>query len=209
MKIRYASVVSLVLVNLFVIFLAISYNWSLLTLLWTYWFQSVIIGIFHFFKLRRLNSKQRPNESITQFGGGFIEPRKKVQVKGFDSIFLMFYGVFHLVFLIFLIYLAGIPGITGYKVGLVDFSQVLIGAGLFLGNHTFSYLYHSRNKTDLENNQNPLARIIPMHTTLFILVFLPISGSVTITIIFLLAKTVADVVMHIREHGGVNLLFFL
>lgn len=39
---------ALLATNLITIILALAFDWSLLTIMWIYWAQSIIIGIFHF-----------------------------------------------------------------------------------------------------------------------------------------------------------------
>ena len=46
-----SSAKMLLLSNLFTIFVAILFRWSILTLLWGYWLQSIIIGLFTVVKL--------------------------------------------------------------------------------------------------------------------------------------------------------------
>jgi hypothetical protein len=44
----------LLLSNIITIFFAINENWSLSTIIWIYWFQSITIGFFNFIRILRL-----------------------------------------------------------------------------------------------------------------------------------------------------------
>ena len=80
-----------------------------------------------------------------------------------------------------------------------DLKYVVPTALLFLGNHVFSYFYNKPRDTGRQKIGTlmfyPYARIIPMHLTLILGVFL--DGGL---LLFLLLKTLADVIMHVVEH---------
>lgn len=182
-----ASLRSLVLSNLITIFLAISQNWNILTVMWVYWIQSMIIGFFNF--IRIISLKQFSTEGMT-VNGSPIEPSAGNKI--FYAIFFAFhYSGFHFVYALFL---------KGYPENLIDFNSVLFASGIFFLNHMFSYFYNKKKDTPKENLGRlmmfPYTRILPMHLTIIFGSFLE-KGML---IIFLLLKTVADLIMHIKEH---------
>ncbi len=188
------SVRSLILTNVVVIAFAIVEKWSVPTLLMTYWFQSIIIGLFQAkkmadlktFSTKDLHINGRPSKPT---------PRTKRFVIGF---FIFHYGLFRFVYLIFLI---------GLIARNPDRMAVLLGSAIFFVNHWLSY--RNNREQDAAKTQNigammfyPYARIIPMH--LFILFGGFLIGGTFSLIFFLLLKTAADVCMHLYEHKFVS-----
>ncbi|MCX6801619.1 MAG: DUF6498-containing protein [Candidatus Diapherotrites archaeon] len=58
------TAISLLAANLFTIAIAVTQGWGLLQLLWVYWFQSVIIGVFNY--LRILNLKEFSTDNFAE-----------------------------------------------------------------------------------------------------------------------------------------------
>jgi len=186
-----SSIRSLIFVNLTVIVFAVLQDWSMSTILWSYWMQSVIIGLFQYKKIMDL--KKFSTEGMKQ-DGVQIENTQKEKRK-MAHFFLFHYGAFHAAYLLFLNEIDGI----------LDWTAIAIAAGLFFANHFHSYIENrsvdsSRNIPHLGTMVAiPYLRIMPMH-----LLIAFAAGQVTTTfwlIVFLLMKTVADVVMHKIEHS--------
>lgn len=190
--------------NLLTIYFAATGGISLITVLWIYWFQSVVIGIFNF--IRILELKDYSTEDV-RFGGQQPEPSSGFKI-AMAFFFAFHYGFFHLGYLIFLI--IGLPMATmlaqfnGAQVDTELISSagpwvVLVAAGAFFVNHLFSYLYNRKKESKKQKIGTvmtyPYLRIIPMH--LMIVFGLYTSGGL---LIFLVLKTIADIVMHIIEH---------
>lgn len=192
------SVVSLLVSNAVVIIMAVVQKWDVSTVLWVYWMQSIFIGIFQF--IRILSLKQFSTENFT------INNRPALptsQTKIFTAFFFIFhYSFFHFIYAIFLFNL--------FKSQSLDLTYLFIGGLIFFTNHTFSY-FHNRI-ADRQKTQKigrlmfaPYARIIPMH---LIIIFGVILGQSTL-VIFLLLKTLIDLILHIIKHqiSGTNLTF--
>lgn len=166
----------LIFSNFITIFFAIKDGWSLAVILWIYWSQSVIIGIFSFIRLVQFK------ESST---GNFYAKNRTA------FFFLFHYGFFHFCYALFLL------NSFRWAIKYSDIKFILLSVLLFFVNHLFSYIYNKPRDT---KNQKigtlmgyPYARIIPMH-------FLIVSGvyfGQTPLIFFLLLKTLSDAVMHI------------
>ncbi|MEI6296692.1 MAG: DUF6498-containing protein [bacterium] len=186
----------LLLSNFQTIFFAIKDGWNPVTIMWVYWFQSVIIGIFSFIKLLQLKEtggtkNQEDNLSrILDRGLGFF----------MAFFFLFHYGFFHFVYAMFLS-----SGIFTNEVGTIsmpaEFNYILLSAFIFLINHLFSYFYNRKKDVEKQSLETlmtfPYLRIIPMH---FTIIFGSILGGALP--IFLILKTLADGVMHIKEHAS-------
>ncbi len=180
----------LILANLIAIILSVWQGWNFGTVLWGYWFQSIIIGIFSWRKILDLKDFSTKNFKIN---GQAVQATRKTKL--FTAWFFLFhYGFFHLIYAIFL----------GVGISFVDWPGVFIVAIIFLINHTISY---KKNKAqDQLRKPNigvvmffPYVRIIPMH--FIIMLGFIITDGVYGLILFLLFKTAADSVMHLIEHN--------
>ena len=190
-----SSVISLLFSNIIIIVLSIVQGWEITTVLWTYWIQSVIIGLFNF--LRILSLKNFSTENFT-INNQLALPTH--QTKVFTAFFFTFhYGFFHFIYAIFLFqfFSSGPP---------LDLNYLFLGGLIFFLNHFFSYRH---NKIiDEQKTQNigqmmfaPYARIVPMHLIITLGAFI---GQSTL-LIFLLLKTTVDIVMHTTKHLGIRL----
>jgi hypothetical protein len=178
----------LLLSNIVTICFAVYENWSLMTVLWIYWFQSVFIGLFNFIKIMNLRNFTTDNFEINHRP---VEPTNAT--KRFTAFFFLFhYGFFHFVYMIFLLENDNVP-----------FGLILIPCIFFFVNHLFSFAKNFENDANKKQNIGtamffPYARIIPMH--LIIVFGLAFTGSISALLIFLILKTIADLIMHQIEH---------
>jgi len=188
----------LLLANGVTTILAVTQNWNLLALMWVYWFQNLVIGFFHFRRIRQLKEFSTKGYTIN---GRHVEPTPETKNRS-ARFFLLHYGLFHLVYFIFLLVFSQ-TGMLGNAdnnaLSSADLKYIVPTALLFLGNHIFSYFYNRPRDIGKPNIGTlmfyPYARILPMHLTLLLGVFL--GGPL---LLFLLLKTLADVIMHIVEH---------
>ena len=210
LKIFDLSVIILIISNLITIYFTIREGWTLYIVLLIFWFQSVIIGIFTF--IRILTIKKFNTNGLKVDGREVRYPNKTKFIIAF--FFLFHYGFFHLIYGIFLLSMPLVSGILSKFGGITQdqpyvnsFYDSLIFFGLsvliFFINHLISFLFNY--KEDIKNEKNigalmflPYARIVPMHLFIIIGVFL-INTKIGI-IIFLLLKTIADIIMHQTEH---------
>lgn len=197
---RFSSVWSLILTNLATIGIAVAFQWDVRILVWGYWFQSVIIGLFNLLNIILLESFDTEDLRIN---GKPVT--SKAGVKRFVALFFFFhYGLFHFVYFIFLL----INSFIGYA----HFRQAVYAALLFFVNSLFTFI---KNRPIYSHNQNigtllffPYARILPLH----IIIILGLSqhqwapaltsvswGGNPLLLLFLLLKTGADTVMHFAE----------
>lgn len=189
-----SSAKMLLLSNLLTMALAIAFRWSILTLLFGYWFQSVIIGLFTIVKL--LMSGYR-NEQ-----GSFLTAVRST------ILFTFHYGIFHVVYLLFL-YFFSTSGATEFHFKQPDYIGIAFIGVLFFVNHLYSFFknYVWEKKTiGTSTNQiffEPYKRIFPMHMTIiaagFFSVLIP-SAETPLIIVFLLLKTFADLQSHTILH---------
>lgn len=175
---------TLLISNIFVIALALYQGWNIGEIMWVYWFQSVIIGLFHFLRIWKLENFSVKDVTIN----GAPATDAKGTKYFFAGFFALHYGLFHFVYMIFLI--------TVFSNG-SSFKNILIGAAAFFINHLVSFYNHIQADKLREPNIGllmfyPYARIIPMHLTIiFGIMFRDLA-----LILFLSLKTIADLITH-------------
>lgn len=112
------SVWSLLISNLLIALFTIIEKQSVLNVLWVYWFQSVIIGVFNFFKI--ISFKEFTVDGL-KMNNRLLTKSKAAKVS-VATFFLFHYGFFHFVYALFLSALISIGGISN---GGIDFTFVL------------------------------------------------------------------------------------
>ncbi len=153
------------------------------TIVWIYWAQSVLIGLFNFFELMSVKNPDETSMSLNN------QPVSKSNMGCAAWFFLFHYGFFHFVYAIFLL--------VGKSSG-VNGKLLLITAGIFITESTIQFI---RRRSVLHADKvnvgkmffMPYLRIIPMHLMILVPSFLGITGSV----LFLVLKTVADAGMYL------------
>ncbi len=195
------STLALLISNVVVIAFASDQQWDLITLLWIYWAQSVIIGVFNVFKIL----------DLTHFStNGFYVNDKPVapteETKRQTALFFsIHYGIFHLVYFFFLVVFSfvGFWQVSAYSAAAASVLFILASIALFFANHLYSFLHNREQERKRIRNIggvmfSPYARIIPMQLTLILGVFLVDQMAL---LLFLVLKTVADVITHVAEHA--------
>ena len=153
------------------------------TIVWLYWFQSVLIGIFNFADMitlknydmgdMKMNNEPVPN---TAKGKGCV-----------SFFFLCHFQFFHFVYAIFLL--------TQLK-GHVDSRFVMLGVAAFSFNLILQFIQHKRMQRDHSVSIGkmmflPYLRIVPMH----LMILGPAFFNWHASDIFLILKTLADCLM--------------
>ncbi len=195
------STITLILSNLLVISFAIADNLSAVELLWIYWTQSVIIGVFNFIKIFTLkefntngikinNSPLQPTKSAAKFSAVF---------------FLLHYGFFHFIYAVFI---GSFPFINHSNNSGPDGKFILLSAAMFFVSYLIEFInYNKEEKEELPNLGRlisaPYARIIPMHLTIILGGFIGLAGKVfsgntnlPVIILFTTIKTIVDLITH-------------
>lgn len=195
------STLTLIFSNLVVIFFAVIDNLSALDILWIYWFQSVIIGVFSFIKIITL--KDFSTEGFRR-GNKTVLPTKSTKIS--TAVFFLFhYGFFHLGYAIFLMAFpfSGITQPNEFKTSYFWFSAIL-----FFISYLVEFINSKKNiSAELPNIGKlmfaPYTRIIPMHLTIIFGGFIAMAGSVfsantdlIVIILFTSIKTVVDLFTH-------------
>lgn len=187
--------------NVFTIFLALKSNWDIATLLWIFWYQSIIIGffaIFRFFKKRRIDML-----GLVLDPAEIRDPKSKMIVFFIKIVialvFILVYGQFHVVYFWCL---------DLYFPTEIIFSAILLPVMIFFLNHLFSFFYN-QNKDSQDQSVYKIvslvsARVVPMHLIIILGAFL--FGRTTL--LFLVIKMLTDLFAHIKEHDQ-SMQYFL
>lgn len=201
--------------NVLVIAGAMISDGGLLLLLWPYWFQSVVIGIYARRRILKLRNFSTDGFKINDQS---VDATPATARKT-GNFFALHYGFFHFGYAVFLLAFTSLGGDHGVvpmtientgevvdvavgRVGALDAVWIAALAIGFWQSHGSSHREHV--EADLRGNPNigtlmalPYARIIPMHLTIILGAFLGGGGAI---LFFGALKTVADVVMHKAEH---------
>jgi hypothetical protein len=188
---RDPSAFSLIVANLITIELALLGRWELGQVMRIYWWQSVIIGAFHFVRLLRLEHfhTEGPDES-----GEVIAPTADEKLRS-AAAFILSFGWMHAIYMMFILRL---------PVERPDYPYLMPVAVVAFGvNHLFSFLKNvesDKRKWRSLPGMVRLAhwRVLPMHGVVMLgLLFQPTRFGV---VIFLALKMIADLIMHDQEH---------
>ena len=205
-------VISLLFANIVTIVLAIVQHWDLATVMFIYWAQSIIIGIFTVIALLSADNASLASDlgkPIRERGGsGTISTR---HVRAYTCLlagfFTLHYGLFHWGYYAFIVE----SGIFG-SVNFLD-PNIWFSCGLFFANHLYShitYRYEGPKGAGYINEQffRPYQRIIPMHLTIifgsivvFALQVFGIDATMPVLVLFLLLKTRSDISAHLAKHA--------
>jgi len=197
-----SSMISLILVNCFPVYGILFWRWEIFPIMFLFWSENVIVGFFNILRMLAC----RPEE-----GGAWV-------MKLFMIPFFTFhYGMFTAVHGMFVIALFG----GGLSEGADPFSpntflpfvlnsnMTLALTALFLS-HGFSFVNNYIRKGEYKNATlqilmfRPYKRVVILHITLIAGGFLimglhsPLSG----LLLFILLKTVIDLIAHNKEHRG-------
>ena len=154
------------------------------TIVWLYWCQSVLIGIFNFIDMLTMPLSSVDVKNV-KLGSRPATPK---QAKGcFPLFFLVHYGIFHLVYFLFLI--------SDFKLADTNFNYMKWALGIMLLQQVIHFTQVKIKYAKIPRNIGsvfftPYLRIVPMHLTILIPKFLGFAPALT----FLVLKTVFDII---------------
>lgn len=172
----------LLLFNLYCIYEYKQNPQSYITLVWIFWCQSVLIGVFNFLEL--LTTKNVQAQGFTM-NNQPVDPQKG---RGcYAGFFLFHYGTFHLVYLIFLAVKTGVSGL--------DTKLFLLSLCILFASQVAAFFRHKQTYRESPPNLGflffaPYLRVVPMHLMILGPAFLKMQPAT----VFLVLKTAMDVV---------------
>lgn len=172
--------------NVFIFWLP-EFNWSkTLSLVWLYWFQSVLIGIVHFFKLLIFKFKEPVNPKPNEIKG-----------RVFISIFfLIHFGFFHFVYTFFL-------GTKGVDWVLVQEGIVFLAIGTALNTIMNYKRENSGENTMAMFMMKPYVRIFPIHLAI---ILGSMAGGTGVFIFLIVFKTATELFIEYLSYKKVNII---
>jgi hypothetical protein len=197
------SVIVLILANLLPLYGIIFLDWEVFPLLFLYWVENIIVGVFQVFKMA-LSSPQNVGSWIA-----------KVLMIPF---FCFHYGMFTAVHGIFVIGLFGgyfsenpFPNINTLFSIISDHQIYWPILALFIS-HGLSFVYNYIGKGEYKNAilgelmGQPYGRVVVLHVTIIFGGFLIAAlGSPAIALVLLIAlKAFIDILAHLRQHNRYN-----
>ena len=193
-----SGVLGVIATNVVAIGIAWWQHWPLVTLLWPYWMQSVIIGWYSRKRILALHDFSLANTD--GFDQGSPEKTKRHTAR----FFVLHYGIFHLVYAIFLwaFTTGGMRGVPAYHVTALDLAFMAVLTVSFVLTHRASYA--RMMAADQQGRPNiggvmflPYLRILPMHLAIIIGLSAGYHGGM---LLFATLKTIADALMHWIEY---------
>jgi hypothetical protein len=190
---RSRAAAAIVAANAMTLVMGVVLQWSLGSLIWPYWLQSLVIG---FFARRRILALQSFSTEGFYVNDRPVLPTPETR-RSTANFFALHYGFFHAVYVVFLVALAPprAQDLPWFAVALVSF---------VLG-HERSFREHVAR--DLAGRPNigtlmflPYARIVPMHLIIIGGVLWVGAASSRALALFVALKTGADLLMHSVEH---------
>lgn len=151
------------------------------SIIWLYWCQSVLIGVFNFFDMITLKNVDVSNMTIDGL------PATAKTAKGCLPIFFLFhYGIFHIVYFVFLL--------VDFRLTDTNFTYLKWALGGVLLQQVIHFTQNKIKYSSLPRNIGsmffiPYLRIVPMHLTILLPKFLGWTPALT----FLILKTAFDV----------------
>jgi hypothetical protein len=199
----------LIFSNVIVIFFAIVDNLSALEVLWIYWIQSVIIGVFNFVKIISLKEFSTKN---FRSSGKELQATKATKIS--TGIFFLFhYGFFHVVYAMFI---GGFSEIGKTSTSGSMHNYLWFTSLVFFVSYLIEYIQSLRNPPEEIPNLGavmfaPYLRIIPMHITIVLGGFIGIIGSFfnvdinySIILLFVSIKTFVDLLTHSVDFNSLS-----
>jgi Family of unknown function (DUF6498) len=172
--------------NIFLVYYQYIHPEEFKTILWIYWAQSIIIGLFNFADILTLQKVEpgswKENDNIVS----------DARAKGCASFFFLFhYGFFHLAYVVFIFAFVKTEG-------LFDFNFFILSVAAFLISQLIWFIKRKTTYAKVPGNIGkmfilPYLRVVPMHLT----ILLPAFTGVSAITIFLLLKTLVDVIFYI------------
>ncbi|MBK6914218.1 MAG: hypothetical protein IPH11_11430 [Ignavibacteriales bacterium] len=199
---------SLIFSNLSVIFIALIDDITAADVLWIYWGQSVIIGVFNFINI--ISLKEFSTEGFKQ-GGEQAQSTKRVKIS--TAVFFLFhYGFFHFIYAMFI---GGFYSMNQQDSSNTGSNFVLYSGVIFFVSYLIEFISSRTKPSDEIPNIGklmfaPYARIIPMHMTIILGGFATTFGDIFSTdtnffiiVLFVMIKTSVDLITHSINFSGI------
>jgi hypothetical protein len=188
------SLYILILVNLVPVFGVLFLHWSLFSVMFFYWLESVVVGLYNIPKL--LMARETTNNGNKKMHPT-SQAKGRLAVVGF---FLVHYGLFMLGHGVFVFALFGPPDLSVQTI-LIGFGSLAVSHGV---SFFLNYIGHKEyEKTSVAQQMfAPYRRVIVMHVTIIVGGFVvSLFGAPVLALVFMMFLKIAiDAAAHVSEH---------
>jgi hypothetical protein len=194
------SVQTLIVANMIPLIGVVFFEWSLFAIMYLYWLENVIIGVFNVLRMSRAEGVIDPKHTIEMGDKPYTDERRTALI----VFFVVHYGIFTTVHGAFISIVFG-----PYDIGLISALAGVLG---LIVSHWVSYVTNYIGAGEYKKVSAPTLFILPykriiiLHMSIIFggfLVFL--LGVPTIALgCFIFMKTWVDVWLHTREHDGLR-----
>jgi hypothetical protein len=189
------SLYILILVNLVPVFGVLFLHWSLFSVMFFYWLESAVVGLYNIPKL--FMAKATPDSGTKKAILSASQTKGRLAITGF---FLFHYGMFMLGHGLFVFELFGPPDLT-MPTFFIGFGALAVSHGI---SFVLNYIGHKEYEkvTIAQQMFAPYKRIVIMHVTIIIGGFIvSLFGAPVLALVFMiLLKIAIDGASHIHEH---------
>jgi hypothetical protein len=227
---RSRTALALVVANAIPLLGVVFLGWSLWTILVIYWVENGIVGLLNIPRILLAEGKLLPGRVGVGYRSWAVQSVPAVGRTGLAVFFAFHYGMFWLVHGVFVLVLPGFTGFFGDSgpslpvplpwaisagpagggpFGAIDWSAVALGAfGLFLS-HGASFAINYLGRGEFRRTWAaaqmvaPYGRVMVLHLTIVLggLAIAFLGAPVLLLVILVVAKTLFDVRLHLREHA--------
>ncbi|MFZ1626636.1 MAG: DUF6498-containing protein [Candidatus Moraniibacteriota bacterium] len=191
-----AGSLSLIGANFFPLAGALFFGWPLSGIIFLYWMENVVIGIFNIARMTRSTAAVSPPNTFRMNGRPYVPGMKRLLI----FFFILHYGLFTLIHGVFVSVAFGQP-----EIGALDF---LVAFGSLFVSHGISYQSNFIGQKEYERISapelfiHPYKRIIVLHLTVLVGGMLAqlISVPLVAAVFLICLKTAVDLAIHLWEH---------
>jgi len=198
------SVIILILANLAPLLGVLFFGWSLFAIMFLYWFENVVIGIFNIPKII-IASKQTIKVNDSSKKTVFSSLYNILTIVGLILFFELHYGMFtaiHGVF-VFALFYEKLESYTGI---IIAITALFISHGYsFYSNYIGKKEYKKRH-IFIQLMFQPYKRVVIMHLTIIFggILSMTLGEPIFALIVLIALKTFIDIIAHKKEHNFIN-----
>ena len=196
------SVLVLMAVNAIPLFGVLFFGWSLFSIMFLYWIENGIIGLFNIPKMALARASSSGGSGFTINGRPVSPSNKEIRI----IFFIFHYGLFWTVHGIFVFLFFGMS--SSDRFGSLELRGVAIAAAALFLSHGISFFVNFLGKEEYrtvspdQQMTEPYSRVVVLHVTILAGGFFAdsLGAPLAALVLLVLLKTVIDLLAHLREH---------
>jgi hypothetical protein len=200
---------ALIITNIIGIIIAVVLNFNFATVVWIYFIESVLIGVFTLFTFITRGIRTGAKKGILGYAWVSI-------------FFIISYGFIHFMYFAALSYItlfSNATAIEAFDLDLSHLGYILLTSGILFLSHGFSFFKNvilkasedekpesiQNVKKIFESVNRPFYRVIPIHIIIMIsgfgAIFIPVVAHTVLLVVFMGVKAYADLYAHQKKHN--------